>query len=248
MAESYAHIEVSLSEDGSAAGGNESLSIMLDDVFNEGATQFAVNSDVYLLILHSAGYETDKSMGTLGRVGTGVMHEITQRISFAYADTGSLSHVPASIVSWEWIGNPAGTPAFDGKTITLPAPETGLLEVIYRVAADRWKLVSPQEGDVVVSAYQSAGNLTASLTVAIGGNNTPLGPYVLTIRDYCDGGVVAGAAVWMDNNYMGTSNAAGQVSLGMVLPGEHALRITHPDYLSSDADHLNNDSFTVEIE
>ena len=247
MSESYAHIEVSLSEDGSDNGdANESLSIMLDDVFNGGVSEFPANGDVFLLILHSASYETDKSMGVLSRVGTGVMHEVTQRISFAYSDSGSLSHVPASIVSWEWIGNSAGTPAFDGKNITLPAPETGLLEVVYRVEADRWKLVSSQEGDVVVSAYQEEGSLTASITVAITGDGAQVGPFVLNVKDFCNDGIsIEGVAVWLDSVYKGLTNAAGQVSLGMLTQGQHLLTMSVGGYLASNADHLNNDSFTV---
>jgi len=246
MSESYAHIEVSLSEDGSENGdANESLSIILDDVFNAGVSEFPANSDVFLLILHSDSYVTDKSMGVLGRVGTGVMHEVTQRISFAYSDSGSLSHVPASIVSWDWIGNSAGTPAFDGKNITLPAPETGLLEVVYRVEADRWKLVSSEEGDVVVSAYQEEGNLTASTTVTITGDGALVGPYILSIKDFCNDGSIDGVAVWLDSVYKGLTNAAGQVALGMLTQGQHLLTMSVGGYLASNADHLNNDSFTV---
>ncbi len=57
---------------------------------------------------------------------------------------------------------------------------------------------------------------------------------------------VAGASVSVDGRMRGTTNENGELALSQVPYGDRTLRITHPDYLPSDEDELNNDHFRVE--
>ncbi len=250
MVESFAHIEIGFSDSGAGGGAGDkdggSLSIVLDEVFNAGQTRFAVNADIYLLILHSDSYETSRSGGVLSRVGTNVGHEVTQVITFAYSDKGSLSHVPSSIVSHRWLGSSAGAVSFDGREVSLSGEGTGMLEVVYRVTADRWRLVSSTPGDVLVSAYQAKGDVRAALTVNIGGGGLS-GPIVINVKDFCDDSDIAGAAVYVDGAYKGQTDASGRVNVGMLAAGTHTVSVTAAGYIASANDHLRNDSFTIAV-
>lgn len=249
VVDSYIHHLVSFQtqDEQDDQSGNESLSIILDDDSNGGETSFPINSDIFLLVIHSDSYDMDKSAGILSQVGTGIVHEITQQVSFGHSDSASLSHVPISIQNWDWIGDSQGSPSFEGKNITLSQEQTGLLEVTYRVEADRWKLVSTEAINIVVSAYQEQGNLRASLTVTVTDSSSTTGPYNLTLKNFCTGEVAPSAYVWLDTSLIGQTNANGQISLGMLTPGEHQIRFSADGYIPSEYDHLNNDSFTVTI-
>ncbi len=233
MVESFAHIEIGFSDSGAGGGAGDkdggSLSIVLDEVFNAGQTQFAVNADIYLLILHSDSYETSRSGGVLSRVGTNVGHEVTQVITFAC-----------------WLGSSAGAVSFDGREVSLSGEGTGMLEVVYRVTADRWRLVSSTPGDVLVSAYQAKGDVRAALTVNIGGGGLS-GPIVINVKDFCDDSDIAGAAVYVDGAYKGQTDASGRVNVGMLAAGTHTVSVTAAGYIASANDHLRNDSFTIAV-
>ena len=255
MAEAYVYTVISLrtedeinSDPTSDGSPNESLSMMLDSDANAGKTSFPANSDVFILVLHSNTYTTDKSAGVLTRVGTNIPHSITQQVPFAYSNSGTLSHVPSSITSWQWIGDSQGTPSFNRRQITLSSEQTGLLEVTYVVMSDRWRLVSSTAGDVIVSAHQESGNLSASVTVTITDAAELVGPWILNTKDFCTDGVIQGSSVYIDSVFKGVTDASGQVSLGMLTQGDHTVLITSPGYISTASDHLNNDKFTVTVE
>jgi hypothetical protein len=64
--------------------------------------------------------------------------------------------------------------------------------------------------------------------------------------DACTGDPVEGASVTVDGQLMGTTDAEGVISCGMMLSGsEHTLVITATGYIDSEADTLCNDTFTV---
>ena len=254
MAEAYVHTVITLrtvdeinSDPVSDGKPNESLSIILDSDSNEGKTSFPANSDAFFLVLYSNTYTTDKSNGVLTRVGSNISYAVTQSITFAYSNTGTLTYVPMSVTSWYWVGDSCGTPSFNRRQITLASKQTGLLRVEYTVRSDRWKLVSPEAGDVVVSAHQGNGDLTASLTIPMTDAASMVGPFILNTKDFCTDAVIAGSSVYVDTVFKGTTNAEGKVSLGMLSQGEHSVQITAPGYLSTSSDHLNNDKFTVTV-
>lgn len=249
MADSYIYTEISLStqDEADERSGNVGLGVILDDDANNGETSFAPNSDIFILVIHSHSYSTDKSAGTLTQVGTGVTFEVTQQISFGFSDSGTLTYVPTSIESWEWIGDSQGTPSFDGKNISLSSEQTGLLEVTYRVEADRWRLISSEALNIVVAAYQEVGDLRSSLTISVIDSSTTVGPYNLTLKNYCTDEIVPDAYVWLDTTLVGQTNSEGQIALGMLTPGTHQLRFSATGYLPSEADHLNNDTFTITV-
>ena len=230
------------------------LILELDDAKNEGATTFVVGSKAYLRFLSSSrdSYTIKVSSGTGQVENTKIPYPVSNdEVAFVNAKTGSLSYLPSGEVSWEWKGNSAGTPLFNGREVTLSSASVAMLNCDYDCSGDRLSIRDDEVGSVIVVVIQ--GENQASITVNF--ESDPEDPddpdptpeaYELEVKDYCSDGILAGVTVYFDGVDIGQTNASGIIALGGLRPGSsHTLKMAKDGYMNSESDKLNNDSFTV---
>ena len=239
------------------------LSLELDSdynasVYGQSKSSFAPGETAYLRLTPGGGaYTMACSAGTVGRAASNVPYTVEDDLTFANEKSASLSADPLNTVAWEWLGRSGGTPLFNGRSVSVASPVTAVLHCEYTASGDRLRLTvtsadmgGRDELPVVVSVVRDGE--TASVTVTFstnidedGGDTDPV-PVDIEVKSYCDDSVIAGATVYINGVSVGTTNANGMVYAGILTPGvEYALRVTHPDFISSDTDVLSNDRFII---
>ena len=234
-----------------------SLSIALDskkilEYYQTQKTTFDIGDAVFLRVISgSDDYTVEASQGTITKLATDILYEVSEDVSFTNTKVASLSSLPAGSppsVTYEWLGNNGGTALFNNKTITIPEPVVGILRCIYKVSGDRWKLVaSPIKDDATVLVVAIQGDTTASLTVSYTNedSSTPV-PVEIKVSDFCSDEVLEDVTIWVDGDEIGRTNAEGLIYVGMFTPGStHTLLMTKSGYIDSNVDILYNDSFTI---
>ena len=247
-----ATINFSGAESGESSGG---FPVALDSDRNEGKTTFAPGESVYIKITPTGEYSIASSAGTVSSDGKNIPSPFTENLEFANSKTATLSYPNSGGVSYRWLGKSGGTPLFNGQAVTLPADTVGVLEVTYDTFSDRLRLdvttadMGGNDELPVLVAVTDAEGTTNSLTVTFTTDGDVPGvpvPVEIEVTNFCSGAVVAGASVYVDGAFIGTSSAAGIVYAGMLVPGQtYTLRITAPEFKDSDKDILYNDSFVV---
>lgn len=146
-----ATIQVSFGE-GSDAGVDGHLSASIDDRatgLNGGDTSFLPGDTAYFLVFKSDNVAYDTPIASAGSIVAASLPsgyvEKEEDISFADADSGSLS-VPASeILSYQWMGRSLGdlTLQPDKMTVTASAKGVAVARVTYRAPCSAHGLQSP---------------------------------------------------------------------------------------------------------
>jgi len=248
-------------ESGPDGTGGSQISMGLDaaknaEVYGENKTSFAPNEMAYLFILPHGDYQLQSSAGTVSKQGSNIPFEQSENLTFENSVSASLAHPPmGAVTSWRWLGNAGGTPLFTGRTVSVPAPVVGVLQVTYKTAGDRIGLVVTSlngldELPVLVVATNGDGDkANATVTFTLDGSDPPVPtPTEIEVTNFCSGDIVPGATVYIDGVDVGVTNAAGIVYAGMLIPGRtYVLKVTGSGFTDSDKDVLNNDSFTVPV-
>jgi len=72
--------------------------------------------------------------------------------------------------------------------------------------------------------------------------------YDITViyKDFVTGAPIGEARVWVDDKYIGQTNADGEIDIEQVSAGKkHLIKASRPGYLNTDSDSLTNDSFII---
>lgn len=229
------------------------ISLSLDDVANQGVTSFEITDVVYLKFLSAsnASFIVERSSGIGSIVGENIYYPIEEEVQFIHTNEASLSHIPVSGVTWDWVGISGGTPLFNNEKVTVPNEVTAVLKCIYSTKGSRLSLMSSAVGTVLVVVTQGTGDdaQRASLSVAFAASTTdPAIPvaYELEVKDFCNDDILSGVEVYLNGSYKGLTDANGIINLGLLFPGTtHTLKMVRDGYENSDEDNLNNDSFVV---
>jgi len=230
------------------------VQLVLDSDKNKDKTVFEPGSDVWLKLFCDDPTATDITLkcsnGKASIQATGLPMVFKEEISFMMTLKATLRYLPDTAVSVKWIGTNAGTPSFDGRSVTIPEKAVGILECKYTTLWSRVKCIPTKAVSTLVCAFQDGGKdcVTFGVTFGVTSGVEAAGPasYELEVRDYCSGDTLAGVTVYFDGVNVGQTDSNGIIYLGNLLPGSsHSLRMTKTDYIDSDKDKLNNDLIEV---
>ena len=167
----------------------------------------------------------------------------------------------------------ASSPILRDKVYLFPPGDVGLRKVLKRVfasivadyddligsgwisyttfRAQTWRLDGRQNpGEFVL--YASAPSLgivdePVPFTVSEGDSSDVSQPSIVTVqtKSFCTDLPVDGAAVYVGNKFIGSSDINGKVFVGLLPSGSYGIKCQATGYLPTDGDDLNNDSFTI---
>jgi hypothetical protein len=126
-----------------------SLQVELDSDRNEGETRFLFGSKAYYRIFKSP---TDlviaqtQSDGIITSEGVGT-EEITEYITFADTNKGTIGYPLDSIVSAAWLGNDLGALSYVGNIVTASQTGVGVLKVVYNAIFTRHAISVNVDGE-----------------------------------------------------------------------------------------------------
>jgi hypothetical protein len=231
----------------SPTAGDDTLQLELDDELNAGATSFPPGGEVWLrAITEGAICARQATRGAVRIEGTQKVFEHEEELVFEDENSATLTYPAHEVITTDWLGVGLGTVSVSGRNVKAGQSGHAILHIRYRVKYALLRLHGVEkEGPVLVWAedeYGRKGTLQVSFT-AEGGQQEVF----LTVKDYCTDLPVAGASVYLDGQFKGTTDNYGRISLGKLIRGRsYGLKITAPGYKDSDTDALANDSFTVE--
>ena len=237
-----------------------SIEISLDGdyhitLYGEAKSEFVKTEMVYLKVsppyLENV-YEILTSTGNCIKQSQGNLEDVVELLAFENTSSKTLSDSPAGAVTTSWVAGAGAAVLVTDKVITTASAVIGILKCEYQKKFDRLQLtVTPaMEDDQVIVMVGSEENGYDSITVKYTGESTVLRDVTLVIKDIISDAIIPEAAVTVTLEdiqiYAVTTNEEGKVTLqDMIIGKTYDLLITAIDYLDSDADYLNNDSFTV---
>lgn len=231
-------------------------------IYEENKSNFEPGEDIYLKLFPGESVETyslSASEGVLTVSTKNILYDVEDQITFAYSKQGSLSYVPDSITSYEWLGEDGGTPVFSGQNIVLSVEKTAVLKVSYKTKGDRLKLSDVvdlgEEFTVICASIFSSGNV-ASQTISFqetdsedSEDSETITDVLLTFKDIITEIPVSGAQISVSGNsfsFTGITDSLGKINIPNLERGKtYNLFASATGYQDSNTDHLNNDSFTV---
>ena len=237
-----------------------SISIELDGdyhitLYGEDKSEFAKTEIVYLKVsppYSTNEYEILTSKGTCTISARNNRETVIDLLTFENETSASLSNLPFGPVTTEWIVGSGSSVLIDEAVITTSSKVIGILKCTYGKEFDRLKLTVPQnmEDDQVIVMVGSEINGYDSITVDYSGSASTFRDVTLIIKDIVSGDIISGASIVVTLEsieiFNGTSNENGKVTIqDMIIGSTYDLSATATNYLNSDADYLNNDSFTV---
>lgn len=208
-------------------------------------------------------YSLTSSESIVTLLNADCLFDYEEDISFTSENEGTLKYFPSGNVTTKWKSGTSFPVVVSGKLLTVqnPALSVGILNCKYQIKYDRIKLVYKASGGVVENAEAIAlADYTATIpdasvdcnvsfenmTLVLGENDVEL-----VIKDIWTDNAVVGASVVITPRIGGgslssTTNYTGSVLFRKLPIGDvYDVLITHPNYVSSDGDYLNNDFFTV---
>jgi len=246
-----------------------SISIELDGdyhitLYGEDKSEFAKTEIVYLKVsppYSETEYEILTSKGTCNISARNNRETVIDLLAFENETSASLSNLPYGAVSTEWIAGSGSSVLIDEAAITTTDKVIGILKCTYEKEFDRLQLTVSQDmsDDQVIVMVGSEINGYDSITVDYSitidysgeaGTDSILRSVTLIIKDIVSDAIISGASVIVTLSgteiFNGTSNENGKVTIqNMIIGSTYDLMVTATNYLNSDADYLNNDSFTV---
>jgi hypothetical protein len=149
-----------------------------------------------------------------------------------------------------WAGNLFSFSTVLGRLIA-PKALWGTVAVEYRTyPAQIWRFSGlPAPGEYIAIASSSILNAPERLTISVTGDPVAAAdaPALLTIqaRNFRTDLPISGAAAYIDGVFVGYTDASGYLPAGVQVRGSHSIKLVASGYKSTDADELNNDSFTI---
>jgi len=178
---------------------------------------------------------------------SGLSQTYTEYLAFRDSSEAKTTYFIDKLVSSVWEGTGTGKPAIFGNRLVLPAKTTGVLKVTYDTSYDLVDIISFQPTYILVTA-KGLGLEGDFLVDFTDGYQTDIyeKDVVMTIRDACTKDTLPDATIYINERYIGKSDASGIIRLGSMKKGTYALKITKDCYQPTDEDNIRNDSFTVE--
>jgi len=172
---------------------------------------------------------------------------VTEFIAFRDSNSASCSYHIETLISAVWEGAGSGLPKISGAKLTMPAKTTGVLKVIYETSYDIVDVTCVKPTYLIVTA-KTDGLTGDTLVDFTDGFLTDIYDknVVMTVRDACTRETLTDAHIYINGSYSGKTDTEGVIRLGSMKAGTYSLKITKDGYQSTDADNINNDSFTVE--
>lgn len=137
--------------------------------------------------------------------------------------------------------------AFDGTKLY------GTIRLSYTTfLPQKWKHAGFPQPGIYALWYNKVGAPVSArkpliITVGPGQASEQSQPSIVTVqaKDFCTDLPIQGASVYVDSQFIGTSDINGKVVVGVLPAGSHSLKIQAPGYLPTDGDALQNDSFSI---
>lgn len=236
-----------------------SISIELDEdyhikMYGEAKTEFDKSEIVYMKVTPTNSevpYTILTSEGECTITSPDSVEEVTEQLIFEDEKIAELSNTPEGEVTTTWITGNEDTVLISEKEITTAENVVGILECTYSIKFDRLQLHvnSDIESDVILVVVENESAKTSQTVDFIGATST-LRDVTLVIKNIVSDEVIAGAEVTvsLEGNeiFSGFSNVNGKVTIQDMIEGAtYDLDVKATNYLDSDSDYLNNDSFTV---
>lgn len=230
-------------------------------------TEFDFKETAFLKLIPSqsnCAYSLLSSNSVVSLATANCLYDVDEDIAFTNENEATLKYFPQGVVTTVWKSQKSFPVVVTGKTVTVQNPllTVGILNCKYKTQYDRLQVVYQASSSAVptdavtaiVIADYSASILDTSVDcsvvfsdlAAIGYNDVEL-----IIKDIGSDLPVVGATVTITlqgvgTSYVATTNASGSVIFPKLTVGDvYDVVITHPNYISSTGDYLNNDSFTV---
>jgi len=131
----------------SPTADNEHLSVELDEVMNEGKTEFGPDDDVYLLVYtypFDMALITDVSDGSLQEVGIVTLEKEDYVCFEPKSNEAEVSYPVLNILSFKWLGVDGGNVSAVGtKVIRENTGRVAVAKLEWQTKARRYKLVLP---------------------------------------------------------------------------------------------------------
>lgn len=230
-----------------------------ETVNGEDKSTYSPTDEVFLKCIPPSSVESyalHSSIGTLTKIHSDILFEVTETISFKKSSTASLSNEPYSITSHSWVGADKGTVSFSGYTVTGSSEIVGLLEVTYMVKGDRLSLTGctsdQDEYDVLCLVEYTEEMSDATVSFEQGDGTGEVVNVKFTVKDAITDIKIPDATVTVSGHGVDTtqiSNENGEVLFtGLVRGNTYDIETVASGYHNSGEDYLNNDSFTVPTE
>jgi len=243
-----------------------SIALELDEEYNVDAngdviTEFPLlRGEAFVLVFCDTTYQMHTNGDSVRRINSRVPVEVEEQLTFDRTNEKALSRLPIGNVSYEWVGVEPSNPrvTFSEKRAITPSQTTiGVLKCTYKALADRWSLkysrnANPNdaiiEEDTIIVVGLIDADTKASLNVTFKEDESAgsgATSWVLSVKDFCSDSEIEYVSVWVDGVFVGTTDANGLLPLGVLASGTHTLQMTKTDYVDSDLDTLNNDTFEI---
>ena len=227
--------------------------------YGENKQTFKPSENAYLKLYPAYSefpYTIMTSEGVCTKKNTDSLFTYTDKIAFINKASATLSYKPHGSVTTEWIAGAGGTVLINEKILTTSEKVIGILKCTYSIKFDRLQLVAPvtftDEKIIVVAHYDDETKVgSTSISVNYLDSTTISKVNVeLTIKDISDDKIIPGASVTVSLSnvvlFTGISNEKGTVTIPLLTKGvTYDLKVTVTNFINSDLDYLNNDSFTV---
>lgn len=245
----------------SNALSNNGISIVLDGdyhitLYGEEKTEFDKTELVYLKVsppYTTNAYDIVTSYGSCIKFNQNNIEDVEDLLTFENESSAELSDIPIGDVTFEWVAGPEHEILRTDNLITISENIVGILKCTYQKEFDRLQLTVDQdmENDKVLVVVES--DEKSSVTVEYTGNVSVLRDITLVIKDVITDDVITGAQITVSLEnvqvFYGVSNDEGMVTIkDMIVGATYDLLVTATNYLDSNEDYLNNDSFTVPAE
>lgn len=236
-----------------------SIILELDDkyhvsLYGEELSEFSRTQMVYLKMFPTYAekpYEILTSEGECTIDSRDNVEEVIDLLVFADEKSAELSGFPVNEVVTEWVAGPDVPVLITERQITTPEKVVGILKCTYYKAFDRLKLRVDEdmESSSVIVLVKNDGD-SAYEEVPYTGTEVRLRNITLVIKDIVSDDPIPNADVVVSLSkitvFSGITNANGKVTIFDLIEGAtYDLSVKATDYIDSDEDYLNNDSFTV---
>lgn len=237
------------------------LSIEHDEILNNGASIFQLGDQIFYRVYPAGVHSFFLSMGgMISTITSTKIEEKTEEITFDGSDKANLSYPLGGTFSYKWIGGalqtesphnkciPLVTAEFEGETLTAKESVFGILEVTYQYTYASVKFIPANSGKQIILACRTCDEEEVCASIVEEIEDSAFDDVTLTINDACETSLgIPGAQVEVNGELIdGTTNASGQIHIGLLAKGTHTIKITAPGYISSDQDSLSNDEIIVE--